>query len=388
MSSLMKRKVCIITGSRADYGLLRLVMKGISDDPGLTLQVIATGTHLSQNFGMTYKEIEDDGFIIDFKVEILNSLDSPVGIANSMGKGLIGCAKAFESLKPDLVVVLGDRYEIFAAAAAALVARIPIAHLHGGESTIGAFDEAFRHSITKMSQLHFVATEEYRKRVIQLGEDPEKVFLVGGLGVDNLKNIDLLNKVEIESLLGVRFLAKSLLVTFHPVTLEDETAEEQTKELLSALSELTDTTLIFTMPNADNGGLAIMNLIEKFVNSHSDAYSFKSLGQHLYLSCIPHVDGVVGNSSSGLAEVPSFKKGTINVGSRQLGRVAASSVINCDPEQGQIRRAIERLYSEEFRIVVADTLNPYGEGGASLKIVDTLRGCNLDGIIQKNFNDL
>jgi GDP/UDP-N,N'-diacetylbacillosamine 2-epimerase (hydrolysing) len=384
----MKRKVCIVTGSRADYGLLRLVMKGISDDPGLTLQVIATGTHLSQNFGMTYKEIEDDGFIIDFKVEILNSLDSPVGIAESMSKGLIGCAKAIESLKPDLVVVLGDRYEIFAAAAAALVARIPIAHLHGGESTIGAFDEAFRHSITKMSQLHFVATDEYRKRVIQLGEDPEKVFLVGGLGVDNLKNIDLLNKVEIERLLGVKFLEKSLLITFHPVTLEDDTAEAQTKELLSALLELSDTTLIFTMPNADTGGLAIMNLIEKFVDSIPHAYLFKSLGQHLYLSCIPYVDGVVGNSSSGLTEVPTFKKGTINVGSRQLGRLTASSVINCEPEQGQIRRAIERLYSEEFRAVLADTRNPYGEGGASLKIVDTLRGCDLNGIIQKKFNDL
>ncbi len=384
----MKRKICIITGSRADYGLLRLVMKEISEDPSLTLQVIATGTHLSENFGLTYKEIEEDGFIIDFKVEILNFLDSPVGIAESMSKGLIGCAKAIESLKPDLVVVLGDRYEIFAAAAAALVARIPIAHVHGGESTIGAFDEAFRHSITKMSQLHFVATDEYRKRVIQLGENPENVFLVGGLGVDILKNINLLNKLEIESLLGIKFLAKSLLITFHPVTLENDTAEEQTKELLLALSELTDTTLIFTMPNADTGGLVIMNLIEKFVNSHSDAYSFKSLGQHLYLSCIPYVDGVVGNSSSGLMEVPSFKKGTINVGSRQLGRHMASSVINCEPEQAQIRSAIERLYSEEFQASLAGSRNPYGDGGASLKIVETLRGCKLNGIIQKKFNDL
>ena len=381
----MKRKICVVTGSRADYGLLRYVMQGIKEDADLVLQVVATGMHLSTTFGLTYKEIEADGFNIDSKVETLSSSDTAVGIAESMGKGLSGCAEVFSRLQPDLIVVLGDRFEIFAATAAALVAKIPVAHLHGGETTTGAFDEAFRHSITKMSHLHFVAAEEYRQRVIQLGEDPKNVFLVGGLGVDGVKKVNLLSKVELERSLGIKFQSKSLLVTFHPVTLEDETSEVQMRELLSALS---DTTLIFTMPNADTGGLALMKVIEQFVESHHNAYAFISLGHQRYLSCIAQVDGVVGNSSSGLSEVPSFKKGTINIGIRQLGRLQALSVINCQPVEEQIRGALVKLFSDDFKSSLAMTSNPYGEGDASLKVVNALRDAPLDGIIQKTFYDI
>jgi GDP/UDP-N,N'-diacetylbacillosamine 2-epimerase (hydrolysing) len=384
----MKRKICVVTGSRAEYGLLRLVMQGIKDDPELTLQVIATGMHLSPTFGLTYNEIEADGFNIDFKVETLNSSDTPVGIAGSMGKGLIGCAEAFSILQPDVLVVLGDRFEIFAAVAAALLAKIPVAHLHGGETTLGAFDEALRHSITKMSHLHFVAAEEYRNRVIQLGENSKYVFLVGGLGVDGIKNATLLGKDVLENTLEVKFQSKSLLITFHPVTLENETPAKQLNELFIALSNLRDTTLIFTMPNADTGGLILIDMIEEFVEFHRDAYAFDSLGQQLYLSCIAQVDGVVGNSSSGLMEVPSYKTGTINVGDRQCGRIQASSVINCEAKATDIADAIKKLYSDDFQARLLETSNPYGEGGASTKIVEILRDISLDGLVKKAFHDL
>jgi GDP/UDP-N,N'-diacetylbacillosamine 2-epimerase (hydrolysing) len=384
----MNRKICVITGSRADYGLLRWVMQEVKDDPELTLQIIVTGMHLSSTFGFTYKEIEADGFTIDFKSETLTALDTAVGIAESMGRGLTECAKAFSNLQPDLIVVLGDRFEIFAAVAAALVAKIPVAHLHGGETTVGAFDESLRHSITKMSQLHFVAAKEYRDRVIQLGENPNKVFLVGGLGIDSIKKLTLLSKIELEAELKLKLADKSLLVTFHPVTLETETAERQIKELLDALSKLLETTLIFTMPNADTGGFHIIKMIEEFVASHANAKVFTSLGQLRYLSCIAHVDGVVGNSSSGLTEVPTFKKGTINIGDRQSGRLQARSVINCAPKTQSISDAIERLYSVDFQASLPETTNPYGEGGASAKIVKVLQDASLEGIVKKTFHDL
>ena len=382
------RKICVVTGSRADYGLLRLVMNGIKNDPQLVLQVIATGMHLSPTFGLTYTEIEADGFNIDFKIETLNSSDSPVGIAESISQGISGCAIAFEQLKPDIILLLGDRYEIFAAATAALVSKIPIAHLHGGESTIGAYDEAIRHSITKMSHLHFVAACEYKSRVIQLGEDTKNVFLVGGLGVDAIKEIELLSRKDLESSLGIEFQTRSLLITFNPATLESDSVEMQMRELLTALSNLRETTLIFTMPNADTGGLALMKCIQEFVLENKDAHSFISLGQQRYLSCISHVDGVVGNSSSGLTEVPSFKKGTINIGSRQLGRLQALSVINCEPDNVQIRDALKVLYSEDFQLSLEGVINPYGEGGASGKILGVLKNASLDNIILKTFHDL
>lgn len=384
----MNRKICVITGARGEYGLLRRVMQGIKDDTELTLQVIATGMHLSPEFGLTYREIEQDRFQIDRKVEMLTSSDTPVGIAKSMGLGMIGFADALSELRPDLIVVLGDRFEIFAAVSAALVARIPVAHLHGGETTEGAYDEAFRHSITKMSLLHFVATEEYRQRVIQLGEQPERVFLVGGLGVDNIRCLKLLDRVELESSLDFNLGQKSLLITFHPVTLETSTAADQMAELLAALAELQDTQLVFTMPNADTDGRVLIKMVEQFVAQHHNARAYTSLGQLRYLSCIAHVDGVVGNSSSGLLEVPSFRKGTINIGDRQRGRLQAASVINSEPNSRSIVATLRKLYSADFQASLSEIRNPYGEGGASEKVVETIKRYAIDGIAKKVFYDL
>jgi GDP/UDP-N,N'-diacetylbacillosamine 2-epimerase (hydrolysing) len=384
----MSRKICVITGTRAEYGLLRWVMQGIKDDANLTLQIIATGMHLSPEFELTYREIEKDGFIIDRKVEMLTSSDTPVGIAKSMGLGMIGFADALNELRPDIVVALGDRFEIFAAVAAALVARIPVAHLHGGETTEGAFDEAFRHSITKMSHLHFVATKEYRQRVIQLGEAPERVFLVGGLGIDNIRRLKLLDRPELEEAIDFKLGKKSLLVTFHPVTLEAATASSQMEEILAALAQLGDTQLIFTLPNADTDGRILIKMVEQFVALHTNARAYTSLGQLRYLSCIAHVDGVVGNSSSGLTEVPSFKKGTINIGDRQRGRLQAASIIDCEPVRESIAAALGRLYTTPFQLSLRQVRNPYGEGGASEKVVATLKGHDIDQILKKVFHDL
>lgn len=384
----MNRKICMITGTRAEYGLLRWIMQGIKDDPELSLQIIATGMHLSPEFGLTYRAIEQDGFAIDRKVEMMLSSDTPVGIAKSMGLGLIGFADALNDLRPDLLVVLGDRFEIFSAVSAALVARIPVAHLHGGETTEGAFDEAFRHSITKMSHLHFVAAEAYRQRVIQLGEQPERVFLVGGLGIDNIKRLRLLDRTSLEEALDFQFGAKNLLVTFHPVTLETATASCQMAELLAALADLPDTRLIFTLPNADTDGRVLIEMVEQFVAEHGNARAYASLGQLRYLSCIAQVDGVVGNSSSGLLEAPSFRKGSIDIGDRQKGRLRAGSVIGCEPTRESIAAALEQLYSAEFQESLHDVVNPYGDGGASEKVVEKLKRYDLSGIVKKTFNDL
>jgi GDP/UDP-N,N'-diacetylbacillosamine 2-epimerase (hydrolysing) len=384
----MNRKICVITGSRAEYGLLRWIMRAIADDPDLVLQVIVTGMHLSPEFGLTYRELEEDRLKIDRKVEMLTSSDTPVGIAKSIGLGLIGFADALADLQPNMILVLGDRFEIFAAVSAALVARIPVAHISGGETTEGAFDEAFRHSITKMSHLHFVGAQEYRLRVIQLGEAPEHVFLVGGLGIDSIKRIQLLDRVELEASMGLTFGPKNLLITFHPVSLENATAKKQMDELLNALGRLHDTQLIFTMTNADTDGRTLIKQVEQFVADHSNAHAFTSLGQLRYLSCIAQVDGVVGNSSSGLAEVPSFQKGTINIGDRQRGRLMAESVINCEPNQAAITSALERLYSPSFQQYLSKVVNPYGEGGASCRIVKVLKNFSVENLVKKKFHDL
>jgi GDP/UDP-N,N'-diacetylbacillosamine 2-epimerase (hydrolysing) len=384
----MSRKICVITGSRAEYGLLRWVMQGIKDHPDLTLQLIVTGMHLSKDFGMTVDEIENDGFDIDFKIKTLFKDDSAVGIAASMGRGLSGVAKAIDTLRPDLILVLGDRYEIFVSVAAALVAKIPVAHLHGGEVTVGAFDDALRHAISKMSHLHFVATQEYKNRVIQLGENPSSVYLVGGLGIDSINKLKLLDRKKLEKELSITFNEKNLLITFHPATLDESAATSQMQEVLSALADLKDTTLIFTMPNADTGGIAIMKMINNFVSENPNAHAFTSLGQLKYLSCIAQVDGVVGNSSSGLTEVPSFRKGTINIGDRQKGRLQSNSVINCDSTKESVVDALQRLYSEEFKYDLISSVNPYGEGGASVRVVEIINKVSLEQIVKKTFNDL
>jgi GDP/UDP-N,N'-diacetylbacillosamine 2-epimerase (hydrolysing) len=384
----MTRKICVVTGSRAEYGLLRWVMEGIRHTPGFELQVIATGMHLSPEFGLTYREIEKDGFHIDHKVETLLSSDTSTGIAKSMGLGLIGLGEALQQLKPELMLVLGDRFEIFPAVIAAMIAGIRIAHLHGGEATEGSFDEAIRHSITKMSHLHFVAAEEYRKRVVQLGEHPDRVFLVGGLGVDSMKRLTLLDRPALETHLGFRLGARNLLITFHPATLENATPATQMTELLAALEALKDTHLIFTMPNADTHSRALFGIVEQFVIRHPNARAYTSLGQLYYLSCVRHVDGVVGNSSSGLMEVPSFQKGTINIGERQRGRLRAESVIDCLPDRQSIGAALQRLYSPAFQDKLKRVRNPYGEGGASEKIVQILRDFPLESVLRKSFYDL
>lgn len=381
----MKRKVCVVTGSRAEFGLLRLLMHQLRKSDLFDLQVLATGMHLASQFGNTYKEIEDEGLEISHRVDMQLEGDSPTSVIKSMGIGLIGFAGAFDALHPDLVVVLGDRFEIFAAATAATVARIPIAHLHGGESTEGAIDEAFRHSITKMAHLHFVAAEEYRNRVIQLGEHPGRVFTVGGLGIDNIKSMRLLGKEELEAQLAFRFGARSLLVTFHPATLDKSSAGAQVHELLAALDGLSETNLLFTAPNADPEGGEIRRLIEAFVASHGNARLFASLGSLRYLSCLQYVDGVVGNSSSGLIEVPAFRKGSINIGDRQRGRLKASSVIDCEPNRADIARAISYLYSERFNATLANVVNPYGDGGASEAIVGILERWNFSSLLKKEF---
>ncbi len=384
----MNRKICVITGSRADYGLLRWVMEDTRSTPGLALQILATGMHLAKQFGDTWRAIENDGFAIDCKVDMQLGADTPAALTRSMGLALGGCGEALQQLQPDLVLMLGDRFEILSAAAAALVARIPIAHLHGGESTEGAFDESIRHAVTKMSHLHFVAADEYRRRVIQLGEQPERVFMVGGLGVDCIKRLPLLDRAALQASLGFELGGKSLLVTFHPATLEPAGSGRQMAELLTALHELRDTHLIFTMPNADPDNDVIFRMVETFVAEHANARAYTSLGQLRYLSCLRHVDGVVGNSSSGLLEMPSFGKGTINIGERQHGRLRAASVIDCAPERAAITAAIQRLYSPAFQTTLKTVRNPYGDGGASRKIVEVLRDYPLDSILKKPFHNL
>lgn len=385
----MKRRICVVTGSRAEYGLLYWLMKEIWQDPDLELQIIATGMHVSPEFDFTYRQIEDDGFEIDKKIEMLLSSDTPIGISKSMGLGMIGFSEAYADLEPDIVVLLGDRFEIFSAATAATIARIPIAHLHGGEATKGVFDEAFRHGITKMSHLHFTAAEEYRKRVIQLGENPKGVFKVGGLGIDNIKKLKLLNREEFEHAIKFALGQKNLLVTFHPVTLEHATAKEQFQNLLDALDELQDTKIIVTKPNADTEGRIIIQMIDDYVSrNRNKAIAFVSLGQLRYLSAMQFVDGVVGNSSSGLAEAPTFKIGTINIGDRQKGRIKAESVIDCEPTRESILTAISKLYSEKFQEELKNVKNPYGEGGATEKIKKILKEKDLSDILKKEFYDM
>jgi GDP/UDP-N,N'-diacetylbacillosamine 2-epimerase (hydrolysing) len=385
---MIRRKICVVTGTRAEYGLLYWLMKEIDADPELGLQIIATGMHLSSEFGNTYQQIESDGFVIDKKIDIELSSDSEVGISKSMGLGMIGFANAFNDLKPDLCIVLGDRFEIFSAVSAAMIAKIPIAHLHGGEATEGAFDESIRHSITKMSHLHFTATEEYKNRVIQLGEQPNKVFNVGGLGIDNINKLKLLSKADFENAIDFTFGKKNILVTFHPVTLENFTAKVQFQELLNSINKLENTKIIFTKANSDTNGRIINSMIDDYVAINDNSIAFTSMGALNYLSALQFVDVVVGNSSSGLLEAPSFNIATIDIGDRQKGRIKADSVISCSPTQESIRSAFDKSYSEDFQNIVDNTKNPYGNGGASKIVVDIIKDFDLNGILKKIFYDL
>ncbi|MGF7056651.1 UDP-N-acetylglucosamine 2-epimerase [Brassicibacter mesophilus] len=380
----MKRKICVITGTRAEYGLLYTLMREIDKDQDLQLQVVVTGMHLSPEFGLTYQEIERDGFEIYSKVEMLLSSDTVIGVTKSIGLGVIGFADVFAQLQPNLLVLLGDRYEILAAAQAALIAKIPIAHIAGGDMTEGAFDESIRHSITKMSHLHFVTNENSLQIVRQLGENPNYIYNVGSPGIDRIISLKRMNRYQLEDLLQFTFLKKNLLITFHPVTLSQQSSSQQFNELLEALHNLgPEVGLIFTKPNADPGGREIIRLLSNFADRHSNAIIYTSLGQLCYFSIIAQVDAVVGNSSSGIYEVPSFKKPTVNIGDRQKGRLLASSVINCVPEKTEIKKAIMNAFVKDC----SDVVNPYGEGNSSKKIIHIIKSIkDYKVLLKKHFH--
>lgn len=385
------RTICIVTGTRAEYGLLSRLMRMIQDSPDTRLQVIATNMHLSPKYGNTYQEIEKDGFSIDIKIPIIeeNAEDNAVNTLKSMAKALVGFAEAYNELKPDIVVVLGDRYEILAAAVAALIEHLPIAHIHGGEITEGAYDDAIRHSITKISNLHFASTEEYRKRIIQLGEHPDRVFYTGAVGVENVKKLRLFSKNQIESEIDFKIDDHTILVTYHPVTLGKRTSKDEINDLIDALEERKDLRVIFTMPNNDIGCQSIIDAIRGFVSRNPDrARAFKSLGVVRYLSVMRQVIAVVGNSSSGIVEVPSFGIPTLNIGDRQKGRIAAESVFNCETDKVSILNGLEVITSPSFRKLAAETHNPYEKANTVAEIFKVIRSYPLSDLNQKHFYDL
>jgi GDP/UDP-N,N'-diacetylbacillosamine 2-epimerase (hydrolysing) len=382
------KNILVVTGSRADYGLLKRLMKLIDSDPEMKLQIIVTGSHLSSEHGLTYKEIEEDGFKIGFKVDIIEQIIDAQGTARAMSKAQNEITKILIEIKPDLMVVLGDRYEILSAVISALLSGVPVAHIHGGEVTTGAFDDAIRNAITKMSHLHFTATEISKNRVIQMGEIPSNTFNFGGLGVDALQSFNFLSQEEVEKKLEKKFGEKNLLVTYHPETISKKSASEQIQILLDALSVKKDINLIFTGVNADPGSGDIARAIHQFVQSNSNAKYYQSLGQSLYLSTLLYCDGVVGNSSSGILEVPALKKATINIGNRQLGREMAESVFNCELDSGSIAKSIDEIYSENFKVILSKVSNPYGRGGASLKIFEEIKKSDLSNLVVKSFHDL
>jgi UDP-N-acetylglucosamine 2-epimerase (non-hydrolysing)/GDP/UDP-N,N'-diacetylbacillosamine 2-epimerase (hydrolysing) len=382
------RRVCVVTGARSDYGLLYWLLREIEADPDLELRLVATGMHLAPEFGLTIREIEADGFPIVERVEMLLSGDTPSSVAKSVGLGMIGFSDVWNRQRPDWVVLLGDRFETLAAAASAHIARIPVAHIHGGETTEGAVDEAFRHAVTKMAQLHLVAAEPYRRRVIQLGESPERVFTVGSPGLDHLYRTPLLSREELEGDLDFPLTSPLLLVTYHPVTLADD-SESAFGEVLAAFDAVPEARIVFTAPNADPEGLALTGMIREYLSCRPRrGRLFASLGQRRYLSLMRCCDAMVGNTSSGLTEAPSFGIPVVNVGDRQKGRLRAASVVDCPEERPAVEAAIRRALTPEFREVARKASNPYGGGGASARIKDLLKGFPLEGILGKTFYDL
>ena len=385
------KRIGIMTGTRAEYGLLKSLMQEINKDNDLELYLIVSGMHLSPEFGMTYKEIEEDGFEINAKVEMLLSSDSPAGISKSIGLGVIGFADEFQRADLDMLILLGDRYEALSAAICALVMRIPIAHLHGGELTEGAIDEGIRHSITKMSYLHFTSTEQYRNRVIQLGENPERVFYVGALGVENIKKINLMTKEELERSIHFEIDENTVVVTYHPVTLENNTVEEQFLNLLEVLDRNPKIRMIFTKANADTNGRIVNELIDKYAAQNSErACAFMSLGQKRYLSALKYCRIVIGNSSSGIIEAPSFGKPIINIGDRQKGRICADSVINCGYTQQEIQQAMETALTKEFENKASNCRNPYEKENTAANIISVIKDYLLNDKIKlkKGFYDI
>ncbi|MGE4352880.1 MAG: UDP-N-acetylglucosamine 2-epimerase [Oscillospiraceae bacterium] len=386
----MRKNICVVTGSRAEYGLLRPLISKIRSDNALNLQIAVTGMHLSEKFGLTYREIEEDNYPIHAKIEMLQDGDGNEAMSKAIGAGIIRFAEYFSSSKPDFLIVLGDRFEIFAAATAAAVAHVPIAHIYGGESTEGAIDECFRHSITKMSYLHFTAAEQYRKRVIQMGEDPKRVFNVGSLGVENAERLKLLSKEELSCRLNFNLDKPFCLVTFHPATMENDTAGGQFSELLSAIDEMPDMNYIITKANADANGQSINKTIDEYCKGRENTLGVASLGVLRYLSALQYCEMVIGNSSSGIIEAPAFGKPTINIGERQKGRICAGSVISCDPAQKDILRSMKLALSGKFKCKIKRMTLPYGGGDVSGKILGAIKEfLEKDKInLKKSFYDL
>ena len=383
----MIKKIAVFTGTRAEYGLLYWLIKDIQSDPELALQLLVSGMHLSSEFGETYKQIEQDGFIIDEKIEILLSSDTAVGTAKSMGLGVLGFADALTRLKPDALVILGDRFEALAAAQTAMILRIPILHLHGGEITEGAYDDAIRHAITKLSYLHGTSTEEYRQRVIQLGEVPERVKNIGAIGLDHLSRSEFMSVKEIGDSLDFNLKQPYFLVTYHPVTLGVESPEQSFVALLNALDEFKDYQVIITYPNADDGGRRIIPILENYAKQDpARVYAISSLGQKRYLSTVKNAAAVIGNSSSGIIEVPSFNVPTINIGVRQKGRLAAKSVLNCIATKEAISAAIKLAVTGSYKTSGEKIINPYGAGNASAQAIQMLKSLEFEP--SKSFYDL
>jgi len=380
--------LCFVTGSRAEYGLLCPLIARCRTDDSFRVSLVVTGSHLAAAHGATVAAIEADGLPIAGIVDMCLNSDEPVAVVGSMGMELGGLADIYAKLKPDVIVVLGDRYEILMAVSAALIFRIPVAHIHGGEITRGAFDDEIRHAITKMSHLHFTAAPAYSRRVIQMGENPKRVFTVGALGLDNVATLDLLSRDALERELNIRLRMHNLLITFHPPTLDPVPAADQFKELLVALAQRPDTFLVFTHANADPGGQTINEMLNDFVSAHRDhTVAFASLGQRRYLSLLHYMDAVVGNSSSGIFEAPAMHVSTVNIGTRQTGRIRASSVIDCQPERSAISQALDLALSEDARRRAESTDSPYGDGRAAERIVRVLKCVQPTDLIQKDFVD-
>ncbi len=384
----MRKKILVVTSSRADYGLLKPLLEEINLSKKLELKLIVTGSHLSKIHGETFKDIKKDGFKIEKKININTKSSNSLSLTKSMSKTMVGIAEAFTSLKPDLVLILGDRYEILSVATTAMMFRIPIAHLHGGEATRGLIDEAIRHSITKMSHLHFVATDEYKKRVIQLGEEKKSVFQVGAVGLDSIKSLKLLSKLEYEKSIKFKLKKINFLFTYHPVTLEKETSKKNYLEILKALNNWPEAGIIITSPNTDHDSNVIFSLIKKYLEKNKNAIYVKNMGQLRYLSSLKHVDLIIGNSSSGIIEAPSFKIPTINIGDRQGGRVSSDSIINCKNDHLSVSKAIDKGLSEPFRKKIKKAKNLYGNYGASKRIKNILEKISLENILIKNFKDI
>jgi len=377
--------IAVVTSSRAEYGLLRNTLKLFQGDDDIHLSLIVTGSHLSKEFGESKQEIIDDGFTITSEIDSLAGSDGELSSATSMAKLLSDCSGVLNELKPDFLLILGDRFEILAAAISATLLRIPIAHIHGGEVTLGSMDDTFRHAITKMSHIHFAATKLARNRIIQMGENPEYVFLVGGVGADNIQKLNLLSQVELEKKYGIKFAERNLLITYHPDTLNPESSLTQFKELLGALELQNDTLMIFTAPNVDSGGKEILSILKFFVSTKKNCVLIESFGFRDYISIASFSNGVIGNSSSSFLEIPSLGVGSINIGDRQRGRELASSIINCEPTKESISLALEELYTEAFQESLKNVENPYGSGGAAEKIFEVMKIIKVEELRFKPF---